>query len=178
MRNRAVSTCLALSGDSNLKLCLVGLDCLQTLIENQTDSFQPYLNMTLKLLIQKFSDTQVSSVNQIKQKFLSEMVLCSFSQCLQHYSRLEYKETFSFHMWPVLTWDLFYYSTHVLAAFHCSPCQTLQSIDVFWNRFPLYSQPTVLARASEVMVSVINVLGLSEGFETLTVRHIAPVFMV
>jgi hypothetical protein len=43
-------------------------------------------------------------------------------------------------------------------------------IDFAEIRLLFFSQPTVLDRASEVMVSVINVLGLSEGFETLTVR--------
>lgn len=59
-KNIVVSNCLALSEETNLKLCLIGLDCLQTLIENQTESFQPYLDMTFDLLIDKFADIQVN----------------------------------------------------------------------------------------------------------------------
>jgi CLIP-associating protein 1/2 len=56
LKNRVVTSCLSLVEDNNPKLCLLGLDCIQTLIECQTESYQTYMNMTFDLLMMKFGD--------------------------------------------------------------------------------------------------------------------------
>ena len=58
-RDRVVSACLTLSEDMNPKLCMTGLDCLQSMIECQSDSFEPYFDVTFKLLIVKYGDEKV-----------------------------------------------------------------------------------------------------------------------
>ena len=60
IRNRVATTILTLVEDINPKLSLIGLDCLQTLLECQSESFQPYLNRAFDLLVIKFGDTKVS----------------------------------------------------------------------------------------------------------------------
>ena len=59
MRNLVVSNCLTLAEDINHKLSLIGLDCLQSLIECHTELFQPYLNITFDLLILKYGENKV-----------------------------------------------------------------------------------------------------------------------
>ena len=78
MRNLVVSNCLTLTEDTNHKLCLVGLDCLQSLIECQTESFQPYLSMTFDLLISKYGDVKVS-VGSVSSFFFFHINTARFS---------------------------------------------------------------------------------------------------
>jgi hypothetical protein len=58
LKNRIVTSSLTIAEDSNPKLCLIGLDCIQTLIECQTESYQPFMNMTFDLLITKYGDVK------------------------------------------------------------------------------------------------------------------------
>ena len=77
MRNLVVSNCLTLTEDTNHKLCLVGLDSLQSLIECQTAAFQPYISMTFDLLISKYGDIKVGKWIRFEIFFLSNTATSS-----------------------------------------------------------------------------------------------------
>ena len=46
--------------DANPKDGLLGLDCLQFFVENNIESFQSLINVSLEILITKLGDTKVS----------------------------------------------------------------------------------------------------------------------
>ena len=48
--------------DANPKLVALGLDCLQIVIEHNSESFYPLINMAVDALITKLTDTKVSTV--------------------------------------------------------------------------------------------------------------------
>lgn len=54
-----MSGCIALVGDANPKVAQLGLDCMRLMITNHAESFQPLVNMSFDILLNKFSDNKV-----------------------------------------------------------------------------------------------------------------------
>lgn len=60
LRKKVLNCVLTLARENHIKLCMTGLDSLQTLVEIHTEAFQAYMNMTFDTIINKFSDIKVS----------------------------------------------------------------------------------------------------------------------
>lgn len=54
-----MSGCVALVRDANPKVAQLGLDCMKLMITNHAESFQPLVNMSFDILLNKFSDNKV-----------------------------------------------------------------------------------------------------------------------
>lgn len=65
LKKRVLNAVLTLAKENHVKLCLTGLECLQTLVEIHTEAFSSYMNMTFDTVVTKFADVKV--------------LLCSFS---------------------------------------------------------------------------------------------------
>jgi len=59
-KKRVFNSVAGLARESNVKLCVVGLTCLQTLVEQHADAFQTYMNATFDTVVAKFADVKVS----------------------------------------------------------------------------------------------------------------------
>ncbi len=62
LRRKVLNCVLTLARENHVKLCLTGLECLQTLVEIHTDAFQSYMNVTFDTIINKFADVKVLNV--------------------------------------------------------------------------------------------------------------------
>lgn len=54
-----MSGCVSLIRDANPKVAQLGLDCMKLMISNHAESFQPMVNMSFDILLNKFSDNKV-----------------------------------------------------------------------------------------------------------------------
>ena len=60
LKKRVLNAVLTLAKENHVKLCLTGLECLQTLVEIHTEAFSSYMNMTFDTIVTKFADVKVS----------------------------------------------------------------------------------------------------------------------
>ena len=118
-KKRVFNSVAGLARESNVKLCVVGLTCLQTLVEQHADAFQTYMNATFDTVVAKFADVKVSLF----------LTVCRDA--------------------------------------HRVPDHLCVRVCVL-----VVGQPAVRAKAVDALISVINALGLSTGFEKLAVRLI------
>ena len=54
-----MSGCVSLIGDANPKVVSLGFDCMRQMITLHGESFQPLVNMSFDILLNKFSDNKV-----------------------------------------------------------------------------------------------------------------------
>jgi hypothetical protein len=65
---KVVSACVSLVKEANLKIVLASLDCLQALMQERKETFNPLVNMTFDVLIPRLGDTKVTCI-----------LICSFT---------------------------------------------------------------------------------------------------
>jgi hypothetical protein len=63
LKTKVMSSAISLLNDANPKVVMLGFDCLQYLVSDYGEYYQPLINMSFELLITKFSDTKVSISN-------------------------------------------------------------------------------------------------------------------
>lgn len=56
---RLVNVTISAVKDANPKVVLLSLECVQLLVNNYKEIFQPSLNMTFEILLTKFGDGKV-----------------------------------------------------------------------------------------------------------------------
>ena len=54
-----MSNCIGVLKDSNPKIVTIAFDCLQILIENNGEAFQPLINIAFDILLTKLCDSKV-----------------------------------------------------------------------------------------------------------------------
>ncbi len=62
---KVMSSSISLLNDANPKVVLLGFDCLQQLVRDYSEYFQPLVNMSIDMLIAKFGDSKVSANNYL-----------------------------------------------------------------------------------------------------------------
>lgn len=76
-KKRLFNSVAGLARESNMKLCVAGLTCLQTMVELHADEFQTYMHVTFDTVVAKFADVKVSG-RAIPEPVLSLSLSLSF----------------------------------------------------------------------------------------------------